>query len=194
MGVFAHLHGSFLEVKRLVMGKQKVFSSYPDCLLFMCSHKGTVTVSCRYQNSQALAWFQAFFQLSGPFLRSVQIWRENFFFQKSILLPVLPFLPSGSWAESPQFLDPSFPFPCITFEPTCAAVGSYASLSVCLSLDQKSLDNDSYVSTTKGARVTKFGMGLCLADIWVDLKGQGHRSKVKGQGHQAKKCLKVTGQ
>ncbi len=46
-----------------------------------------------------------------------------------------------------------------------------------------------YILTTKGARVTIFGVGLCLDDIWVDLKGQGHRSRSSGQ-----KCLKVNGQ
>ncbi len=32
---------------------------------------------------------------------------------------------------------------------------------------------------TVGPRVTKFGMGMYLDNIWVDLGDQGHRSKVK---------------
>ena len=62
------------------------------------------------------------------------------------------------------------------------AVGSYASLSVCLSirlwLDKKYW---TIIHNLKSIapRVTKFGQDMGVGDPEVDLEGQGHRSKVK---------------
>ena len=68
------------------------------------------------------------------------------------------------------------------FEPTCAhcTVGSYASLSVCLSsLDQNSDLIVIHISKSIAPRVMKFGERTYVNDHKVILEGQGHRSKVK---------------
>ena len=58
-------------------------------------------------------------------------------------------------------------------------MGSYASLSVCLSVCEKNAWKLIHISETVRPRVTKFGKGMDVDDPKDDLEGQGHRSKVK---------------
>ncbi len=53
-------------------------------------------------------------------------------------------------------------------------------LSVCLSVTGPKFPSTKiHISGGIAPRVMKFGMGMYLDDIWIDLEGRGHRSKVK---------------
>ncbi len=70
------------------------------------------------------------------------------------------------------------------FEPTCAhcTVGSYASLSVRMSLDQNSDLIIIHILKSIASRVLTFGRSMDVNDPKHDLDGQGGRSKVKVTG------------
>ncbi len=80
-------------------------------------------------------------------------------------------------------------FSHVFFYPTCAYRAHFMRHFPSVCHQTKSHQTTIHISTTKGARVTKFGVGLC----WVTY-GSTLKVKVKGRGHQAKKCLKVTRQ
>ena len=56
-------------------------------------------------------------------------------------------------------------------------MGSYASLSVCMWLDQNCNYTKIHISGSIAPRVMKFGMGMYLDYIWVDPQGLGQRSR-----------------